>query len=328
MATTVNSAFNEFNKDIVNLLKDRTDRARSSRNWLITQLNGLDSKENLDFPLKYESMHINFGSFERRTKIRELDDVDLMFCLTSNGATYTKYNTNHYIINTHNAGERLRSLSDSNILNSRRVVNKVKNSLSQISQYNSADLHSRGEAATLSLTSYEWVFDIVPCFYTDTNLYLIPDGNGDWKPTDPRIDQARVTSANQSKEGRVLQLIRTLKFWNRRNSTHTIGSYLFENIVINYVNSKENLSQWIDYDIRNFFQYLSSTILNTVNDPKKLQGDLNGFSYSEKIAISQKADWAYEKAKEAINAEVNEKDVRKSINKWRELFGSDFPCYG
>jgi hypothetical protein len=328
MATSVNSAFNEFNNDIVNLLKDRTDKARTSRDWLFTQLNGLDSKEDLDFPLKNESKHVNFGSFQRKTKIRELDDVDLMFCFTANGATYTKYSTNHYKINTPNAGQRLKNLSDSDILNSRRVVNKVKNSLSQIGQYKSAELHSRGEAATLSLNSYEWVFDIVPCFFTDIDLYLIPDGNGDWKPTDPRIDQKRVTDANQTKDGRTLQLIRILKYWNRRNSTYTIGSYLFENIVINFANSKTELSQWIDFDIKDFLYYLSSAILNTVNDPKGYQGDLNTFTFSEKTAISKKADWAYEKAKEAVYAETNEKDQQKSINKWREIFGPDFPTYG
>lgn len=327
MANSVNSAFNEFNRDSVDLLKDRTDRARTSRNWLINQLNGMETKENLSFPFKYETKHINFGSFERRTKIRELDDVDLMFCLTADGATYIKFLNNQYQINTPNAGQRLKNLSDNDILSSRRVVNKVKNSLSQIPQYNSAELHSRGEAATLKLTSYEWVFDIVPCFYTDTGLYLIPDGAGNWKPTDPRVDQTRVTEANQNKEGRLLQLIRILKYWNRRNSTYTIGSYLFENLVINYSNSKTELSQWIDYDIKNFFSYLSTAIWNTVNDPKGFQGDLNDFSYIEKSSISQKAEWAYNKAIEAINAEVEGKDTQKSINKWREIFGNDFPQY-
>lgn len=327
MASSVNTAFNEFNRDTVNLLKDRTDRARSSRTWLLSQLNGLESKEDLDFPFKYESNHINFGSFERRTKIRELDDVDLMFCLTADGASYTKYSENLYHINTLTAGQRLKNLSDNNVLSSRRVVNKVKLSLTQIAQYSSAELHSRGEAATLSLNSYEWVFDIVPCFYTDTGIYLIPNGDGNWKPTDPRIDQTRVTEANQSKDGKLLQLIRTLKYWNRRNSTHTIGSYLFETLVINYSLTKAELSQWIDYDIRSFFNYLSSAIWNSVNDPKGFQGDLNTFSFTEKHAISQKANWAYQKADEAINAEVDEKDIRKSINKWREIFGNDFPQY-
>ena len=327
MTKSVNSAFDEFNKDIVNLLKERTDRARSSRGWLFNQLNGLDSKEDLDFPFIYDSKNINFGSFERRTKIRELDDIDLMFCLTANDATYTKYSNNLYQINTPNAGQRLKNLSDSDVLNSRRVINKVKNSLSQIGNYKSAELHSRGEAATLSLTSYEWVFDIVPCFYTDTGIYLIPDGNGNWKPTDPRIDQARITEANQNKAGKLLQLIRTLKYWNRKNSSYTIGSYLFENLVINFANSKADLDQWIDFNIRSFFSYLSTAIWYSVSDPKGFQGDLNNFSYSQKQSISQKADWAYQKADEAIKAEVNDKDTQKSINKWREIFGDNFPKY-
>ena len=63
-------------------------------------------------------------------------------------------------------------------------------------------------------------------------------------------------------------------------------------------------------------------------DPKGFQGDLNTYSYSEKLSLSQKADWAYNKANEAIKAEVDEKDVQKSINKWREIFGNDFPNYG
>lgn len=328
MATSVNTAFSEFNKNSVNLLKDRTDKARTSRNWLLGQLNGLDAKEGFDFPFKYESKHINYGSFERRTKVRELDDVDLMFCFLGSGATYTKYSLNYYQINTPNAGQRLKNLSDSDILNSKRVVNKVKNSLSQIGQYQSADLHSRGEAVTLSLLSYEWVFDIVPCFYTDTDLYLIPDGSGDWKPTDPRIDQNRVANANQDNKNIVLQLIRTLKYWNKRNSTYTISSYLFENIIINFVNSRTELNDYNDINIRDFFSYLSSAILSSVYDPKGLQGDINTYTFAQKVEISKKADWAYQKATQATYAELTEKDQKKSINLWREIFGADFPTYG
>ena len=80
-------------------------------------------------------------------KLNQLDDVDIMFCLTADGATYTKpVFENTYYINTPDAGQRLKNLSDENILNSRRVVNKLKLSLSQIEHYKSAELHSRGEA--------------------------------------------------------------------------------------------------------------------------------------------------------------------------------------
>lgn len=327
MANTVNTAFNEFNKDIVNLDSERTIKANSSRDWLFIQLNNLDSKEDLDFPIKYQEKHIKYGSFARKTKIRELDDVDIMFCLNANGATYSK-NYETYKILTPNADYRLKYLSDNDILNSRKVVNKLKSSLAQIAHYKSADLHSRGEAATLNLQSYEWVFDIVPCFYTTTNLYLIPDGNGNWKSTDPRIDQNLVSNTNQNYDGKALQLIRTLKYWNKHHSSHTLTSYLFEQIVLNFINSRSTLSQYIDFDIRDFYYYLSLNIYNSVNDPKGIQGDLNKLTYLEKKSVSEKSSTTYNKAKEATSAETEEKNQSKAINKWREIFGAKFPIYG
>jgi len=326
MATTVDTAFNEFNKETVNLNTDSTTKANLSRDWLWGQLNSLDGKDNLDFPFKYVEKHIKYGSFARKTKIRELDDIDIMFCLIGNGATYSKSAEVYYIL-TPNAGDRLKKLSDDNVLNSRKVVNKVKSSLSGIEHYKSAELHSRGEAATLNLQSYEWVFDIVPCFYTDTNLFLIPDGNGNWKATDPRIDQNLVTSTNKNCGGKALQLIRTLKYWNRHNSSNTIGSYLFEQIILNFINSKIELSQWFDFNIRDFFYFLSSNVYYTLNDPKGIQGNLNNLTFDQQKSISEKATWAYNKAVEAIYAETHEKNQEKAINKWREIFGNKFPTY-
>ena len=325
MAKTVLQSFNEFNSEVVNLVSIRTQKANSSRDWLLDQLIKLEDKDDLNFPLGFEERHIKFGSFARKTKIRELDDVDLMFCLTANGATYT-VDSGKYIINTTNAGERLRGLSESGILNSKQVVNKVKSSLSKIEQYNSAELHSRKEAVTLNLLSYEWVFDIVPCFYTDTEFYLIPDGDGNWKLTDPRIDQEVVTKVNQNNNGQALQLIRTLKFWNRHNSSITISSYLFEQIVINFINNRAFNNQTIDIDISNFFLYLSQFIFRPVVDPKGMQGDLNTLSSKERLSISDKANWANRKSQIATSSlQISEEG---SVNTWREIFGSKFPSYG
>ncbi len=44
-------------------------------------------------------------------------------------------------------------------------------------------------------------------------------------------------------------------------------------------------------------------------------------------SVSQKATWAYEKALEATNAEIVEKNQQKAITKWGEIFGSEFPIY-
>jgi hypothetical protein len=326
MAKTVGSAFEEFNKEVVNLAPDRTKKARDSRDWLIKKLSNLDQKESLYFPFEYAEKHIKFGSFARNTKIRELDDIDLMFCLSGNYATYS-YSNGIYYIHTENAGERLKKLSYDNILNSTTVINKFVSALLNVEHYSSADIHKRGEAATLKLTSYEWNFDIVPCFYTVDGFYLIPDGKGNWKATNPTIDQELITSVNQRYNGLALQLIRTLKYWNRHNSTNTIGSYLFEQIVVNFVKQKTKLSQWIDIDICDFFSYLSNNIFSPVYDPKNIQGDINDLTDKERNLISMKANNAFNKANEAISAETNEKNQEKAINKWREIFGNKFPKY-
>lgn len=326
MAKTVTQAFDEFNKDVVNLDPDRTKVARKSRDWLFEQLNILQDKEDLNFPFKFEARHINFGSFDRKTKIRELDDIDLIFCFTADSATYTKtYST--YYINTSVAGARLQSLSDNSILNSKKVLNKLKLALSKIPQYKSADPHRVGEAVTLNLISYEWVYDIVPCFYTDTDLYLMPDRNGNWKATDPRVDQNRVSNVNQNKNGRLLQLIRTLKYWNRYHSATTMTSFLFENFVVNFANSKISLSEYVDYNVKDFFSYLQTAVYLTVADHKGLTADLNYLTFDQRVAISEKAQWAFNKAHEAILSENNKNNPAEAIRKWGEVFGPKFPVY-
>ena len=75
------------------------------------------------------------------------------------------------------------------ILNSRKVIEKFKSGLNNVSQYGSSEINRYQEAVTLKLLSYTWNFDIVPCFFTaddvnGKNYYLISDGNGDWKKTD------------------------------------------------------------------------------------------------------------------------------------------------
>jgi hypothetical protein len=329
MALSVNEAFDIFNQDYVNLDSDRTKKARSSRDWLFEQLNKLPDNDS-DFPLKYEERHVNFGSFARNTKIRELDDIDVMFCLHANNAYYSKsiYIDNLYLIHTENSGLRLKNLSDNNTLNSRKVVNQFVSSLSEIENYRSADIHRREEAATLQLSSYEWNFDIVPSFYTTNDFYLIPNGSGNWKATNPPLDQNNITRINQKHNGSILQIVRTLKYWNRRAQMPTITSYLFENLVLKYFDNQSKISDYIDFNMINFWLNLKSSIYENVIDPKGIEGNLNDLSYEDKSTISSKASNAYDKGFEAYKIEIAEKDPKKSINKWREIFGNDFPTYG
>lgn len=75
MATTVNNAFAEFMKEKVNLDQEKTKIARSSRDNLIDNIKGFSGDS--DFFVVYTDKILRFGSFERGTKIRPIDDMQL-----------------------------------------------------------------------------------------------------------------------------------------------------------------------------------------------------------------------------------------------------------
>lgn len=327
MATTVDNAFKEFMKDIVNLDSNKSKLARASRDNLIENIKYFS--DDVDFFQVYEEKILRFGSFERRTKIRPIDDIDLMLCLSGEGKrTYTESGNTIYINGCESDSKNSLLTSGTGYLNSTKVINRFISKLSALNDYKKAEMHKNHEAATLQLKSYTWNFDVVPCFYTNTDYYLIPDGAGNWKKTDPRIDNERTTRINQMHNGKLLELIRLIKYWNNRKVTIKINSYLLECMILNrYENMQPTDTWWIDLQFRDSLKYLSSAILFDVNDPKEIQGNLNDFSWEDRCKISNALSRAYDKAMEATNLEIDGKDQKGAINKWREVLGSCFPEY-
>jgi len=332
MAKTVIDAFNDFQNDTVNLNPERTKKARSSRDWLVGQIGTFPDKDER-FPYIYTEKNIFYGSFTRRTKKRPLDDIDMMICLKANGCTYLEYSDRIEMFVPDSTTRFLDYRNEgTTILNSRKLINAFVSKLSDVPQYKSADVKRNKEAATLNLTSYDWVFDIVPCFFTTPesdgrNFYLIPDGNGNWKKTDPRIDRDRLISLNSSHDGNILNVIRTVKFWNKRATMPSMSSYLIENMIIEYyIGKASKASKFVDVELIDVFLDLHSRVYNTINDPKGIQGNINNLTYDEKVKIAKRA---YDDYVIAFNARELEKgeDMKSSINKWREIFGDEFPKY-
>ena len=329
MASSVNDAFNEFMKDYVNLDKDRVSQAIASRNWLIEQINKFPSEHN-DFPKLYVDKHFGFGSFARSTKKRPLDDIDYLICMNANGVTYSEINDTVYLHVPDGATPFDNLLqTNENYLSSVKIVNRFVKYLDEIPQYEKAEIKRNQEAATLKLKSYDWNFDIVPCFFTtpDSNektYYIIPDGNGNWKKTDPRLDKERTTRVNQDNSGYVLQAIRIMKYWNKRPTMASMGSYLLENMILDYYESN-TATQWIDFEAKDLFNHIKSSIYSNVYDPKGIQGNINTLSDEEKSSIFMRAYNDYDKAVEANENETS--NPAYAISKWQNIFGPNFPSH-
>lgn len=84
MASTVNLAFEEFMKNSVRLDSNQANKAKDSRDNLISNIMGFDGDGDF-FELADKAQHLKFGSFARKTKIHPLDDIDQMICMSAEG---------------------------------------------------------------------------------------------------------------------------------------------------------------------------------------------------------------------------------------------------
>ncbi|HDX8389985.1 nucleotidyltransferase [Aeromonas dhakensis] len=329
MPTTVNGAFDSFMSNVVNLDSAKTTTARASRDFLKGKILSFDDF----FPL-YSEKNIDFGSFARRTKIRPLDDIDMIFTLSAHGCTWEETYDGTVYMNTPSDSPEYKDFRHDNSyrLNSRKVINHFIRKLSSLAHYQSAALHRNLNAATLKLTSYDWNFDIVPAFFTKEDLagntyYIIPNGSGNWMKTDPRLDSKRTTYINQQNNGYVLNAIRAIKYWQRRPTMPSMSSYLLENMILNHFEQAGRAHEFVDLNIIDILQYISIKVWSPVNDPKGIQGNLNNLSFDDKVKISTKAATDFQTALSAREYEqIN--DHEKAIREWKNIFGQDFPQYG
>lgn len=321
MVKTVNSAFRDFLNDEVNLDPSQSKRARNSRDYLLTNI--AEFSKDADFFDLYSGFNLYYGSFARKTKKKPLDDIDLMVGFSGNGYVYHK-EEDHYLISVNDRDKEYGCTDDDGYLNSRKVIELLKSRLYKISNYQKAEMHRNMQAITLQLSSYPWNFDIIPCFYTIDEFYLIPNGYGKWERTDPRIDNERTTNLNQKFDGHLLELIRLVKYLNSRKLTVTIPSYLLEVIILNYYDTQYFNGIWnIDDNLKSIFREIATQIWNDVADPKEIQGNINTLDQGDRYNIATFFNKEADKAGDAVRQRIIGNE-QAAIDIWSNIFGEEF----
>lgn len=327
MPRTIQAALDMLVEENINLSPERVRKARDSRDWLLSRIKNFESNQQyLHF---CEDFNLYFGSFARLTKIRPIDDIDIMIGL--DGSKLYWCDTFNYrdcsIHLKHNVCEGLwkNCLDNNGFLNSTRLLNVFKSALTNIEHYKNSELHRMQQAVTLNLSSYEWNFDIIPCFYTTSGFYLIPNGKGGWMKTNPKKDQEFITSVNKKHYGKFLGLVRLIKYWNNKafsRRSNLSSSYLLEVMLANYYNDRHCFEN-IEIEFNNSLNYLRNNIYNYVNDPKNIEGNINNLSYDEKTNFSSRL--ARDLFKIQCARVMGGEDAFKC---WKEVLGNRFPNYG
>jgi len=334
MAYTVWGAFDAFKRDSVDLTKSDTDTARTSRDHLFDQLKGLNGQ---DSACPKISSCMPFGSFARRTKIKPLNDIDLLAILNGShtSATVATNSTYEYWLKITSTEAPLNAFRDDyGYVNSTKVLNQIKKSIPKVRSYYKADLNRNQQAIILDLLSYSWVYDIVPAVpiassydKTTTEYYLIPDGTGDWMRTDPRRDTQYLSKVAKGHDGYLLQTMRLLKYWNWRTHKPRLASYHFETLVLNIFANREAITS-LPQGVADFFYWATVYIDWTCPDPKGLGPNLDANLDSTTRGKIKAAMQEAERDSQQALAHERRGETEAAINKWKRVFGPSFPSYG
>ena len=336
MATNVNGAFTSFRRTCVDLDAAEVKKARASRDYLQQQIAALAGR-NSGFPQLDTTTptFVSSGSFARSTKVQPLNDIDFFVVMSSGDLRCDQgfWDSHRYYLKPQRSTSALAQLTneDGNI-SSTRVLNKFKTALATVPNYASAGIHRNGEAVSLKLTSYPWVFDIVPAVTMinrrgEVGAYLMPNGRGDWMRSDPRKDSASTTAANQRHNGLLLPVIRLVKYWSAKRLRQGLSSYYMETLCMKVFESQSPITS-LQVGLEIFFRNAPSWVRATCPDPKgfgpNLDRDINRQT-KDRVKRAMRAA-----AKSARDARSHEQAGRVSdaLVAWASVFGPDFPRFG
>lgn len=328
MPITILSALNQLVSNEINMSTEKVSRARASRDWLLNNIKRFEDNKN--FLYFYQGFNLHFGSFSRKTKIRPIDDIDLMIGLDGNKLYWNDNIWNYqecsvYLKNGVDAELWKDCLNSDNSLNSTILLNSFKSALSEVPHYDNASIHRMQQAITLKLSSYEWNFDLVPCFHTTSGDYLIPNGSGRWMKTNPKKDRELITKINTKHSGKFLELVRLVKYWNNKSFSYKSkfdSSYLIEVMLANYYNEKPYFDD-LEIEFENSLCYLYNNLHSYVKDPKGIEGNLNRLSNEKRQLLKQRI----EKDLGEIHFAKSKMKSEKFLH-WKNVLGQDFPNYG
>jgi hypothetical protein len=126
----------------------------------------------------------------------------------------------------------------------------------------------------------------------------------------------------------MLNVIRAVKFWQRRPTMPKMESYLLECVMVDHFASKwSETYEFVDLELEHAFRHVAQAVLGVVSDPKRIQSDLNDLSVADRISIHTRALYDADRARDARAFEVA-KQMKASIDLWGDIFGPTFPKFG
>jgi hypothetical protein len=286
----ISSTFRQF---VNNLIVDNQESIESRFATITKRLNS--DFHNIDSDSKNG---IYIGSYGRRTAIKGVSDLDMIFELPE--YLYNQYNNR--------SGNKQSQL-----------LQAVRDSVRQT--YSQSEVRGDGQVVIISFTNH--FIEICPAFRENDDSFTYPDSNdgGKWRRTNPLPESTTISQTNNKFNGNLINLCRIARAWKNQAGVK-INGLLIDTFAYNFITSNDNY-QTLTYEkyhefIRDFFKYIKD--LNKNQSFWYAPGS-NQKVYNKNSNFNAKSKKALKLIEEAI--EENENKTVYEI--WRKVFGKQFP---
>jgi len=240
---------------------------------------------------------LQVGSYGRYTGINGISDLDMLFITPA--SKWIDYNK---------PGGQTKLLQD------------TKTAISNT--YPSSDIKVDRCVVTVNFTDSH--IDVQPVFEVEEQDYRYPDtyGDGSWKITKPRKEMDAMVEFETNKNRNLRRLCKMARSWKNKHGVY-MGGLLIDTLAYNFLKSTSY------YDEKSFAYYaeMCRDFFNYLYDQPKDQTEYGALGSKQRVKVKKsfkrKSKKAYDLAVEAIDATTD----KKQHNKWRDIFGNDFPKY-
>lgn len=238
------------------------------------------------------------GSYDRHTKIKPLEDVDIFAVVEPDGAQ------GHYRDEAPD-----------------RIVTALATELDGMFKH----VEPSGMAVRISISDDDGQasFELAPAFAHATSGFEAPDpGRGRWIRTDPNVHAQLTSTKNTACSGKWVPFAKMVKGWNRHAGKPVPQSFLIEVMALQLV--QPPFSRYQD-EVASFLGNVIDRADGPWPDPAELGPDVDELLTSyQRQGIRTAASTALGLAEEAIYLQDNGQEG-KAVAKWREIFGERMP---
>jgi hypothetical protein len=288
--STINDAFAKLLTRIVPTAAE-TERVTQHRRTIQTRLEATLGAS--DF--------IKVGSVVRGTSIRGDSDLDVLAVIPRDGVRW---------------GRRY--------MTSNTVLDNVRDELAD--RYPNTAVGRDVHAVVVSFGGAN--VDVVPAFFRSFDprgrpVYAIPDGNGGWQDTCPRLHDAYIAEANRVSGSKLYNVARLVKFWRGcRQQSVSISSFHIEMLLAQEDICTVGKSYAVCFT--EVLQNLARRECRGLHDPLKISGSLSCCrTESQRFAALSAVIYSRDKAKLALSAAGEAPEARRY---WNMVFNGQFPA--